>query len=286
MPNHFDTLGVNRKSSDDQIRNAYKALAKKYHPDINKDPAAEVRFKEINAAYDTLKDKNKRMQYEAELDMASSGIHFGGMHTINPESFVFRKTMDDIFGNGIFDQMFRQQQRAMNVDINVNYYITLEEAFHGKATKMSYTPGNLPKQEIEVTIPAGTDHGDRLVYRGRGVNSDARQPPGNLIVNIGIRPHATFKKEANNLITTVSIDPITAIVGGTVQVKTIDEKLIEMKIPKLYSGEFLAISGYGMPVKNSNTRGDLFVIVEIKMPKHLPDKAMDLLVKAKKIIEE
>lgn len=285
MPDHFQTLGLDRSASDADIKKAFKTLAKQYHPDVNKDPDAVRKFQEINSAYSSISDPQKRARYEAELDMGP-GFQSGGFGFSGDHDHVFRRTFNDLFGDGMFEAHFRRQQTAMNVNIRVNYQITLEESFYGKTAKLVYTAGNMPKQEVEVPIPAGINHGENIVFRGRGITADTRQPPGDLVVTIMIKPHETFRRDGLNLVTNLIVDPITPIIGGSKKVKGIDGQIIDVNIPPLFNDEYIMIPNHGMNLRNTGNRGGLFVVIERKMPDVLPDESIPLLNRLKDLFNK
>ena len=268
MTDPYAVLGVSKDATDDQIKAAFRKLAMKHHPDQNPGNAeAEAKFKEINAAYETLKSPAKK-----------------AAHDQGPQEFQFR-TGNRGFNGGQFgfnvDEILREferQRSQQNRHYNATCSITLMDAFRGCEVNM-----NLGEKEIRVKIPPGVDNGTRIRVAGGGENIHENSPPGDLFVAITVAPEPHLFREGRNLFSEVTVDAIDAMIGTTVRVNTIDA-LVDMKIePGLASGARLRIAEHGMPPVGQGARGDHIVIVNIKLPDKLNEKQIDLLRQVKSL---
>lgn len=275
--NYYEVLGVSESASDEQIKEAYRRLAKQYHPDINKDSNAETKFKEINEAYEAIKDGDRRRQYDAERHFKRSN---GGPGSRNPHDFFFH----DIFDiNDVFEQMrgnprsgARWQPR--NRDINLNYTISLFDAFTGKEQEIKFTKPNGETQQIRVKIPPGISTGQKIRYVGFGENTHTGIPSGDLYIHINVANDVRFVRHAHHLSTTVQIDYLDAILGTEAMVETIDGQTLKVKIPeKVTVGQTLRIPNRGMPMyERPDQRGDLMVELLI-VPPRLTEEQLEIL---------
>lgn len=271
MTSHYDTLGVNEAAAPDAIKAAYKKLAKEFHPDLNPgNPEAETRFKDISAAYDTLKDETKRAAYDADLRrpaQTASGFdfHFTREYGSGPGD-IFREMHEEIL------------RRQVNRDIHLSHMITLEDAFHGYEKETSYRVAGAGLRTIRLKIPAGIEHGNRVRFGGAGVQQDARRPAGDLYVTIGIQPHPVFRREGRDLILQAKVDAIDAMLGCDIALQGIDGNSLKLTVPAgVQSGQMLRLKGHGMPVIKSAERGDLFVEMHVTVPRGLNEAQRQLL---------
>lgn len=280
MKDFYAILGVSNTADDATIKSAYRKLAKEFHPDTNKDPGAEAKFKEINEAYETLKDKNKRAEYDA-MRLGPRGPQFT-WHT-NPNmggGFHHSSNID-------LDEILRDIRRgrgypedARNRDIILSYTITLEEAFTGKDADISYTlPGKEP-QSIQFKIPAGIQDGLKLRFQGKGDDSMAGIKAGDLYVKISVAPHQQFVRMGYHLVTSTVIDYMDAMLGAEREIPTIEGGKINMRVPAgIQPGQSLRAAGKGMPVNGQ--RGDMMVEV-IFQPSKLNEEQRALIEEARK----
>lgn len=292
---YYKTLGVSKTATEGEIKTAYRKLARRYHPDVNKDPQAEDKFKEINEAYQVLSDPEKRKKYDqfgSEWQRYQSsggqpgGFDWGrwqqapqgsqqGYRTVSQEEF------NDMFGNlGGFSDFFntlfgqggfsagptysssgrsapRAAQRAQSMEHEVE--ITLEEAYSGTSRVLQFEDG----RKIEARIPPGVRTGSKVRLSGQAGGAD-------LYLKIKVLPHDAFTRKGDDLITTVPVDLYTAILGGEVSVETLG-KPVRLTIPEgSDSGKTLRLKGLGMPnLKNPSKHGDLYVRIEVHLPGHL-----------------
>jgi curved DNA-binding protein len=285
----YEALGVARDASDDDIRAAYRRLARRYHPDVNKDPGADDRFKEVSQAYDTLRDPEKRAAYDRGPDLGGfgggggggggfrggegfpGGGGFGGFETGGGEDFG--DIFESLFGGG------RGRSRAggrragggfdgfsmRGGDHEATIELTLEEAFRGGRRKFTFTDG----REYDVTIPAGVRDGQRIRLAGEGEPGTGGGPAGDLLLRVRIRPHPRFRVVGDDLETDLAVAPWEAALGASVPLRTIDGATIRVNVaPGSSSGRRLRLRGEGWP-KRDGGRGDLFAVVKIMVPKTL-----------------
>lgn len=270
MTDYYNILGLTESASQDEIKSAYRNLAKKWHPDLNKDnPEAETKFKQINEANDTLSDPQKRAQYDQQRKFGNmnSGSPFGpGEFNFN---FGHGSPFDDMI-NQFFGQAFRQQQPIKNKDYQFTLNISLEEAVVGKSLPIGFEV-NGQSRNIVVNIPAGIQHGTRLRYQGYGDKSINNLPPGDLFVTVSINDHTVFRRDGPHLHMALKLDALAAIVGTKRELTAIDGTHLSVNIPAgTQHGSILRVAGNGMPVhNNARQRGDLFITVNIIIPKDL-----------------
>lgn len=309
---YYETLGVARTASQEEIQRAYRKLARKYHPDVNKEKGAEEKFKQITEAYEVLKDPEKRKKYDA----LGSGWREGQEFTPPPGwegvHFEFRGRPEDMAGFGLggfhggrgfsdfFEMLFgeglggftagRRGTRAgtsswsmPGQDQEAELTISLEDAYRG-ATKMitlqtleADATGTLTPQakQYEVKIPPGTTEGARIRLAGQGGAGVGGGQPGDLFLRIHIAPHAVFQVEGYDLVVTVPITPWEAALGAKIEVPTLDGPVKMSLPPGTQSGQRFRLRGKGLP-KERGERGNLYVTVHIAVPKTLTSKEQEL----------
>ncbi len=293
MKDYYDVLGVKKGASDADIKKAYRKLAMKYHPDRNKgDKTAEDKFKEINEAYAVLSDAEKRQQYDM----------FGA------DGFRQRFSQDDIFrgtdfssifsemgfGGDIFDQLFggaRGGQRrsggfgsgagagyqAMKgQDLETSVMVPFDLAFHGGKQRLTLQRQDGGRISVDVTIPAGIESGKKLRLTGKGGPGPGGGTPGNLFVVVNVASHPTFTRNGENLEVNAQIGLTEALLGTTLTVPTMDEEK-QLKVPAGMSpGKKMRIKGYGFPRMGKTGTGDLYVKIDVTLPKSLSDEQRSL----------
>jgi curved DNA-binding protein len=276
MTDYYSILGVDRGADQNEIKQAYRKMAAKHHPDRGGDTAE---FQKIQSAYDTLSNPQKRSEYDNPQPQfgGPGGFHFhsgGGM----PPGFEDIFSQFAGFGGPQFGFGFRQQS-PRNKTLNIQTIITLEEAFEGKNLIANLTLPSGKNQTIEVKIPAGIQDGTTLRLNGMGDDSLSGQPRGDIHLTVNIHNHSVFRREGDDLIMPLVINAIDAILGKTIKVKSIDGKKLEVNInPGTQHGHVLALQGYGMPNMNDNRYvGRLLLPVEIEIPTNLSETQKDLL---------
>ena len=290
---YYKILGVSRNASQEEIRDAFRKLARKYHPDKNKgDASAEEKFKEINEANQVLSDPEKRKKYDQfgsnweqysraggrpeDFDWSRWGARPGGTR-VNVEDIFggmggggFSDFFETLFGGG-FRSAQQRQVRGQNAEQELE--ITLEEAYRGTTRIFQGVDG----KRFEVTIPPGVKTNSKVRVAGKGGDSPTGGASGDLFLKIKVRPHPTFTREKNNLRVTLPVDLYTAILGGEVSVPTLDRPVV-LTIPAgTANGKTIRLRGKGMPnTRKKNDFGDLLVTVQVKLPDKLSDKERKL----------
>ncbi len=298
---YYKILGVDKKATEKEIRQAYRKLARKYHPDVNPgDKAAEEKFKEINEANEVLSDPEKRKKYDelstyyqqyGRMPGAGTGPmgRDGGVRyeyrTVNPED------LNDLFGgqspfSDFFETFFgssfagqpdirtrtggpRSPRATIGQDIESSVEVTLAEAYQGVTRIFELTDIDGSRKRIEVKIPAGVDEGSRIRIAGQGTAGR-----GDLYLRIHILPDPRFTREGTTLRTTVEVPLATAMLGGEVRVTTPDGRGLMLRIPpETPNGKSFRLRGQGMPqLGQPDKRGDLYAEVSVVLPTHLNDE--------------
>jgi molecular chaperone DnaJ len=350
---YYEVLGVSKTASADEIKRAYRKLARQNHPDVNKEAGAEAKFKELNEAYQVLSDPNKRSQYDyfGTAGGPAGGGGFGG--------FDFGEAFRGFEGFGefgdIFDVFFggqrggRRAERERGADLRYDMRLTLEQAAQGIEKEINIVhfaacptckgsgakPGTKPVQcsnckgagrikksqrtilgnftqvvacptcrgagetvsspchscqgegrvkktnKIKIKVPAGIDSGYKLRVAGGGDAGTKGTPPGDLYVFLQVEPHALFNRDEDNLYHRASISFIQAILGDEIKIPTIDGQA-SLTIPAgTQPNTNFKIKGKGMPHLNRRERGNLYVLVEVKIPGKLSRAQEELLKKYK-----
>jgi len=281
---HYDTLGVSKTADEAELKSAFRKLAMRWHPDKNPgDPSAEKRFKEINEAYETLKDPQKRAAYDYEskpkFDFSSKGFgrndHFSDLNDIQD---ILRKqygTQGDPFGD-----MFSHRRPLRNKDIGLKYKITLEESFTGKEATLMYSTANKKDRTITCNIPRSVTNGVKIRYPGQGDDALQGQIPGDVLLEIQIEDHPRFIRDGFNVNTSVEIDFIDAMLGCNRAVPCIDGDIINLRIHAgLKPHAVIRVPERGFWTDNGK-RASMMVEVVMVQPK-LNQEQVDHLIKAK-----
>ncbi|NNE63768.1 MAG: DnaJ domain-containing protein [Gammaproteobacteria bacterium] len=293
---YYQILGVSRDASEAEIKKSYRKLARRYHPDVNKDASAEDKFKQVNEAYEVLKDVEKRQAYDRfgsdwkhghEFHAAGAGAGAGAGGFRGSGGFSggdFSDFFESIFGGG-FQQQGRPQQGqrqrtapAKGEDQELKLSITLEEAFNGGSKTIQYpqkTPGShgsVEMKKLKVNLPKPVSNGQKIRLSKQGHPSAQGGEPGDLYLEMTIQPHRYFRIEGNNLILRLALTPWEAALGTTVKVPTIDGSA-ELKIkPGIQSGQKMRLKGKGM---RGHETGDQLVEVMIQVPPADDDKSQE-----------
>jgi DnaJ-class molecular chaperone len=291
MRDPYEVLGVPRGASAAAIKSAYRKLAKKHHPDSNKnDPKAADRFSELNSANEIIGDEDKRKQFDrGEIDAdgkprfqgfpGGGGPRGRGAPGGGFESRTFR-TGGGPGGAGGFEDILNSMFSgarggarpgagntfefdpggiALDLDLNVAMAVSLEESVNGGEKRVRLPNG----KELNVKVPAGVVAGQQIRLKGQGETA-AGHPPGDLLITVSIAPHAFFKVDGNDLRVDLPITLYEAVLGGKVRVPTLGNP-VELSIPKnTSSGRIFRLKGKGLP--KAGTVGDLFVTTRIVLP--------------------
>lgn len=272
MADHYQTLGVNRNASQDEIKRAYRSLAMKHHPD--RTGGDDTKFKEIQTAYDTIGDPEKRSQYDNPQPQMS-GFNFNGG---TPPGF--EDILSQMFngGNPFFGHGFRQPQMR-NKTLNMQTTISLEDAYNGKEILASIQLPSGREQTIEIKIPQGIQDGTTLRLSGMGDDSVPGHPRGDIHLTVQVAPHPRFQRQNDDLIISLEVDAIDAILGKKYQINTINGRTIELTVnPGTQHDQTYAAAGYGMPsMRDARFVGRLLINIQIKIPTTLTNDQLSLL---------
>jgi curved DNA-binding protein len=286
---YYDTLGVSKTASQDEIRKAFRKLARKYHPDVAKDKkAAEAKFKEINEAYEVLGDAGKRAKYDqlgADWDRQPQRPPAGGFGGggFNPGEFGgtgFSDFFEQFFGGRAGrgrgakgHGFFGEQPETRGGDIEADLMVTLEEALHGTRKKISFRRQDSPKAETyEVKIPKGVREGQRIRLAGQGSVGTRKELSGDLYLVVRLAQHPDYRVDGDDLVHELELFPWQAVLGTEVNVPTPDGP-VRLKIPPgTQNGQKLRLRGRGL-VTGPDKRGDFYVQIEIVVPKAVTDEA-------------
>lgn len=262
---HYATLGVNKNATPDEIKKAYRKLASQHHPDKGGDT---TKFQEIQTAYDTLSDPDKRAMYD---NPQPQGFNMG------PGGFQFHMGPGmDI--NDIFGQMFGggnpfgQQNRNHRQILRTQIQVSLLEAYNGGSQTLKVnTPQGV--KVIDIKIPKG-------VHTGQQAKFDQVIPNAVLLVEFLVMPDLKFERRQNDLVANHMVSILDLVVGSTFQFTTIDEKIIEVKIPaRTQPYMMLKIAGYGMPAGNSGQYGDQLILLKPFMPDNISQDIVDAILR-------
>lgn len=299
---YYKLLGVDRNASQEEIQKAYRKLARKYHPDVNKDSGSEQKYQEINEAYEVLKDPDKRQRYDnlgmnweagqdfspppGYQDFQGGHVHFGGFD--GQEGFGgFSDFFNMLFGDFGFGGGRGQRGRTATFfgdeggpsmrgggDQEASIELTLEDAAEGGVKQIALEQPGKGRKTLEVRIPAGVTEGQKIRLAGQGAPG-MDGTPGDLYLKVHLKEHPRFSLEGHNLRTTLRLAPWEAALGAEVPVKTLNGE-VQMKIPAgTQGGQVFRLKGKGMP-RRKGAPGDLFVAVRISLPKKLSDRERDL----------
>lgn len=266
---YYSTLGLNRNASQEDIKAAYRKMAMRYHPDRGGD---ERKFKEIEEAYRTLSDPQKKQMFDMGVD-PNNNQHGGFGFNQGPFEFHFgSNNWNDIFGGG-FGFANRQPR---NKTINIVVEMSLEEVLTGKTLDAEITIPGGRKKIINVNIPAGIDDGQQIRYQGLGDNSISGIPPGDLIVNIRTINRTEFRRDGDSLLIERHISVWDAILGCKIDVFTIEGKNLQINVPAGTQSEtILSCKNEGLPNMKTRQRGNLLLRIRIHIPKNLTKEQIE-----------
>lgn len=261
----YETLEVSENVSADEIKKAYRKLARKYHPDVNKDPKAEEKFKEINAAYEVLSDPQKKQQYDQYGDSMFGGQNFSDFARNQGGGVDLDEILRQMFGGGAagfgrsnFGGGFGFD--APDLDTNAQITIPFEVAVLGGKRNIS-----LNNDSFDIKIPEGIEDGQRIRAKGKGKSYQGQR--GDLILKINISPSNEYEREFDNLIKYFDLPLKTALFGGKVDIKTI-HKDITLKVPQnTKQNQKFRVKELGVLNRKTKVRGDLYLKANIILPK-------------------
>lgn len=297
----YKTLGVDKDISDSDLRKTYRKLARKYHPDSNPgNSAAEEKFKEISEAYDVLSDADKRKEYD-QIKAMGAGARFSagpggpggtgnfedlfgnlfgqggygqpGGRSYSTSNAGFEDLFGGMFGGGTGGPAGFQAGPRKGADQRASTTLNFMTAIKGDTIDLQAGDGRV----ITVRIPAGVKDGQKIRLRGKGSPGQQGGQPGDLLLEVTVRPHPVFSRDGDNIIVEVPITFVEAVRGATVEVPTIDGKTVKVRVPEhSQSGKKLRVKGRG--VKTKSKQGDMVVELAVVVPSRLTsdqEKALD-----------
>jgi DnaJ-class molecular chaperone len=300
---YYSTLGVSKSASEKDIKQAFRKLARKYHPDVNPgDKAAEARFKEVNEAHEVLSDPEKRRKYDelganwrmyeqagaggpqpgAGWNVQTGPGGGGGFRTMTPEEMEamfgdanpFSDFFNTFFGGGFSEGgAARPGGRARprrGRDVEHELDLSLDDAFHGTTRRLAMQQEGQTRT-VDVRIPAGVQDGSRVRVAGEGEHGAGGAPGGDLFLRVRLAPHPVFERKGRDLYVKVPVPVPTAVLGGEAEVRTMTGKPARLKVPPLtQNGQVFRLKGYGMPSPGkSEEKGDLYARIEVTLPTQL-----------------
>jgi curved DNA-binding protein len=303
---YYQTLGLSKTASGKEIKQAYRKLARKFHPDLNPgDKASETRFKEINEAYEVLGDPEKRKKYDelganwrqyeqaqqagqspfGDVRWSTGGAGTGGYRAVDEEQLrsmfgdenPFSEFFQAFFGGGPSTERRTRGARGARAhagrDIEDEIELSLEDAMRGATRRLAI------KQEghtrtVDVRIPAGVSDGSRVRVAGEGEHGAAGGRAGDLYLRVRLVPNPRFERRGRDLHTQVTIPVTTAVLGGEAEVPTLGERPLRLKIPAMtQNGQVFRLKGHGMPALGKPAdRGDLYAAVSVTLPRKLTEE--------------
>src|SRR6202162_3015692 len=299
---YYETLGVSKTATEDEIKSAFRKLARKYYPDVAKDKkAAEEKFKQINEAHEVLGDperRNKHDQLGANWDQPG-GVHppreggarsAGGYHQWGGDGggvqfefggAGFSDFFEAFFGGGRGRSAFggfggREATVERGADVEVDILVTLEEALHGSTRTVSLRrPGSNKVETYQVKIPRGVHEGQRIRLAGQGEAGGRGGKSGELFLRVRLAKHPDFTVEGSDLVHEVKIAPWQAVLGTELKVPTL-EGTVRLKVPSgTQGGQRFRLRERGLP-SASGQRGDLYVVVQMQVPKKLSEREREI----------
>jgi len=278
MMTYYEILGVSENVTPDELKKAYRKLASQHHPDKGGDTK---RFQEIQTAYDTLSDPNKRQQYDMQRNGMGGpgGVHF----TWNPHDGGMPHDISEIFRNFGFGggdpfNVFRQQPPPRrNKDLRIEIMVPLASTLSNQIKTISVETTNRHRETVEVQIPRGVTTGTNIRYSGLGDNLFNTLPRGDLYVQFRVIEAENFVVQNVDLYTRVAVNCFLAVTGGNVNVNGLDGKIFELTFPPgVQPGMKFRLSGQGLYQMNSDHRGDLYVELGITIPQNLSPEQLEL----------
>jgi len=311
---YYTTLGVAKTATEKEIKQAYRKLARKHHPDVNPgDKSAENRFKELNEAYEVLGDPPKRKKYDElgsnwrayeQAGAPGPNVNYGGRPGGQPGGFrtMSEEDMREMFGDAdpfsdFFHTFFggaaggapggedagrrgrggRARAGRPGRDVEQEMELGLEDAYGGTTRRLSIAFDGQART-IDVRIPAGVGDGSRIRVAGEGERGSGGAKSGDLYFRLRLTPHPTFERKGRDLHTRVAVSLTTAVLGGEAEVPTLSGKALRLKVPPTtQNGQVFRLKGHGMPVTGKPAEhGDLYAAVDVQLPKELTPEQRSL----------
>ena len=289
---YYEVLGVKKNATDEELKKAYRKLAKQNHPDLNPgDKAAEARFKEINEAYEVLSDKDKRAKYD-QFGFAGVDPNFGaGEKDVNIqhveacdvcggtgcEPGTTAEICPECHGSG----QVRVQQRTVFGTMSTSTVCPNcrgeGKIIHQKCKACGGSGGVRRQKKVHIKVPAGIDNGQAISVRGQGDMGRNGGPAGDLIVGINVMPHARLRREGSHIYLDQAVSVYQAAMGGEIEIPSLDGKIKCKVEPGTQPGTTLRLRGKGVPVLNGRGRGDQYVTIRVEIPRNLNEAQREAL---------
>jgi len=314
--NYYETLGINRNATEKDVKQAFRRMARKYHPDVNPgNKDAEARFKEMNEAFEVLSDKEKRQKYDQYGDQWQSAEQFARSRSGAEPPYGFQQSrsrtspfadmdLNDLFGGLFGGARGRRPRPRRGQDIEHPIEVTLEEAFSGSERSISLETrepcpncqgtglkqnapcpncqgsGSLPSvKRLQVKIPPGVKTGSRIRLAGKGGAGQAGATSGDLYLKVTVKPHTHFERRGDDLLTEVSVPLVVALLGGEITIPGLKGSLALRVPPETQNGRSFKLTRQGMPHLGKDTRGDLLARVKVVLPTRLTEDEKQLIEK-------
>jgi len=260
----YETLGVNEHASADVIKKAYRKLARKYHPDVNKDESAIEKFKEINAAYEVLSDKKKKDEYDMYGDQIFGGQNFHDFAQNQGSNVDLDDLLKSIFGGGsgfggggFGGGSASSDDLDQRINITISFYISVKGGKHNVS---------LNNESFDIKIPAGIKSGETLRVRGKG-SVGRMGKRGDLLIKVEVSPSPVFERKENDLYMNMDVNLKTALFGGRVTITSLINDDITLKVPKnTKNGQKFRVRGAGVVDRKTSLKGNLYLTANIVLP--------------------
>jgi curved DNA-binding protein len=287
---YYQTLGVARGASEEEIKKAYRKLARKYHPDVSKEKDAEEKFKEVQEAYDVLRDAEKRAAYDQMgyyqpgqdfrpppgWEQQFGGGQFGGFEDLSGID------LGDLFAGlrgGFGGRGSGREFRMPGQDYEVTLHVSLDDLLRGievevplSANEMTPAGPRRATRNVKVRVPKGATDGQRLRVPGKGGPGSGGGAPGDLYLNIHLQPHALYRVSGHDLYLEVPVAPWEAALGATVEIPTPAGRVSVRIPPGSKAGQKLRVRGKGLPKPHGDESGDMFGVLQIVTPSVLSER--------------
>jgi len=263
----YETLGVNEHASADEIKKAYRKLARKYHPDVNKDESAVDKFKEINAAYEVLSDKKKKDEYDMYGDQIFGGQNFHDFAQNQGSNVDLDDLLKSIFGGGGSSSAFggggfggggsSSADLDQRINIAISFYISVKGGKHNVS---------LNNESFDIKIPAGIKNGETLRVRGKG-SVGRMGKRGDLLIKVEVSESPVFERKDNDLYMSMDVNLKTALFGGKVTIESLINNDITLKVPKnTKNGQKFRVRGAGVVDRKTSLKGNLYLTANLTLP--------------------
>jgi DnaJ-class molecular chaperone len=271
MKDPYLALGLRRTASADEIKRAYRRLAKKLHPDINPDKRVEQQFREVTAAYELLSDPAKRARFDrGEIDAAGTERGFSYSRRDAGGSRRSARPEDDVFVEDIISDLFRARRAAGRTgsatrrgsDASFTLQVPFLEAALGAKKRVTLAEGKI----LDVTVPSGIESGQTLRLKGQGNAGSGGAPDGDALIEIQIEPHEIFIRKERDIHCEIAVSLPEAVLGGSVTVPTVHGSVALKVPPGSNTGTMLRLKGKGLPERGGTAAGDQYVKLRVVLP--------------------